>query len=137
MRLLTDQDVYAATAQFLRGLGHEVVTAAERDLSRSADTELLRVAQAEGRVFVTRDRDFGSLVFQQALGGGVLYLRVLPSTLQVVHAELERVLGLYGEKELQGAFVVIEPGRHRIRRPLVAEARQDVNPKGSADRSSE
>jgi hypothetical protein len=29
MRLLADQDVYGVTIQFLRGLGHEVATAAE------------------------------------------------------------------------------------------------------------
>jgi predicted nuclease of predicted toxin-antitoxin system len=128
MKLLTDQDVYAATVQFLRGLGHDVVTAAERGLSQSTDADLLQAAHAEGRVFVTRDRDFGGLVFMQALGAGVLYLRVLPSTLQAVHAELGRVLGLYGEAELQGAFVVVEPGRHRIRRPVVRETRQDPEP---------
>ncbi len=132
MRLLTDQDVYAATVQFLRGLGHDVATAAERSLSRSADAELLRAAHAEGRLFVTRDRDYGGLVFMQTLGAGVLYLRVLPSTLQAVHAELERVLGLYGEGELQGAFVVVEPGRHRIRRAIIGGSRQDAEP-GLAD----
>lgn len=50
------------------------------------------------------------------LGPGVIYLRVLPSTLNPVHAELGRVLTLYSEQELQGSFVVIEPARHRIRR---------------------
>lgn len=100
----------------LRGLGHDVATAAERGMSRSADSELLRIALAEGRVFVTRDRDFGGLVFVQALGTGVLYLRAIPSTLQAVHAELGRVLALYDEEELRSTFVV-EPGRHRVRKP--------------------
>ncbi len=117
MRFLIDQDVYAATVEFLRGVGHDVVTAGERGMSRSADTELLRVAREENRIFVTRDRDFGGLVFVQELGVGVVYLRVLPTTLQAVHAELGRVLGYYQEGELLGAFVVVEPGRHRIRRP--------------------
>lgn len=126
MRLLADQDVYAVTIQFLRGLGHEVETAAERGLSQSADTELLQVAHADGRVFVTRDRDYGGLVFMQALGAGVLYLRVLPSTLQAVHAELGRVLALYGEAELQSAFVVVEPGRHRIRRAAAGGSDPDT-----------
>lgn len=117
MRLLADQDVYAATVRYLRGLGLDVTTAAERGLSGSEDAELLQIARAEGRVFVTRDRDFGGLVFVQSLGAGVLYLRVLPSTLEAVHAELGRVLSLYGEAELLGAFVVIEPGRHRVRKP--------------------
>ena len=86
MRLLADQDVYAATVLYLRGLGHDVTTAAEIGMSRSEDADLLRSARAEGRVFVTRDRDYGGLVFVQSLGSGVLYLRVLPSTLVAVHA---------------------------------------------------
>lgn len=126
MRLLTDQDVYAATVLFLRGLGHDVATAAERGLSQATDAELLRAAQSDGQVFVTRDRDYGGLVFLGAMGGGVLYLRALPSTLQAVHAELSRVLGLYGEEQLRGAFVVVEPGRHRVRRASVEGADQDA-----------
>jgi predicted nuclease of predicted toxin-antitoxin system len=115
MRLFTDQDVYAVTVRFLSGLGHDVATAAERGMSRAADAELLRAAHADGRVFVTRDRDFGGLVFMHALDAGVLYLRMLPTTIRATHEELERVLELYGEDELRGSFVVIEPGRHRIR----------------------
>lgn len=117
MTFLADQDVYAATVRFLRGLGHEVATAAERGLADAADRELLRIAASEGRVFVTRDRDFGGLVFVDALGAGVVYLRVLPSAVDAVHAELGRVLALYDPSVLLGAFVVVEPGRHRVRRP--------------------
>ena len=67
MRFLTDQDVYAITNRFLSGLGHDVVTAAQLGLAQAEDLELLRVAQDQGRIFVTRDRDFGGLVF--VLGG--------------------------------------------------------------------
>ncbi len=63
MKFLADQDVYAITVEFLRSLGHEVQTASERRLSQAADAELLELARAEGRVMVTRDRDYGGLVF--------------------------------------------------------------------------
>jgi predicted nuclease of predicted toxin-antitoxin system len=116
MKLLLDQDVYAATARFLLDLGHDVVLVASIGLSRAQDQEILRVAQEQKRVLVTRDRDFGNLVFVRELGAGVIYLRVLPSTLNAVHAELERVLNLHTETQLAQAFVVIEPGGHRIRR---------------------
>jgi predicted nuclease of predicted toxin-antitoxin system len=116
MKFLTDQDVYAATCRFLSGLGHDVVTAAQLGLAQAEDAELLRIAQEQGRIFVTRDRDFGGLVFVQGGGQGVIYLRMLPATQNAVHAALERVLTLYSEQELQGSFVVIEPARHRIRR---------------------
>src|SRR3712207_3515168 len=104
MRFLADQDVYATTIRHLRGLGHDVVTAAQLGLAGAGDAELLRSAQEQGRSFVTRDRDFGGFVFVQGGGTGVIYLRVLPSTQNAVHAELERVLTLYGEHELQGSF---------------------------------
>jgi predicted nuclease of predicted toxin-antitoxin system len=116
MKFLVDQDVYAGTIGFLRGLGHDVVAAVQLGLSRAEDRELLRVAHEQERILVTRDRDFGALVFVQGSGPGVIYLRLLPSIQVAVHAELGRVLTLYSESELQRAFVVIEPGRHRIRR---------------------
>jgi predicted nuclease of predicted toxin-antitoxin system len=90
MKLLLDQDVYAATARFLLDLGHDVVPVASIGLSRTQDQEILRVAQEQNRILVTRDRDFGHLVFVKELGAGVIYLRILPATLDVVHAELER-----------------------------------------------
>ena len=117
MRFLLDQDVYAVTIRFLRDLEHDVVPVAQIGCSQADDSDLLRIAQEQGWIFVTRDRDFGRLVFVEDLGAGVIYLRILPSTQNAVHQELERVLKVYSEKELRRAFVVIEPGRHRFRRP--------------------
>ena len=116
MKLLLDQDVYMVTARLLKALGHEVVTAADIGRSRAPDEELLTIAQEQGRLFVTRDRDFGSLVFVRGCGTGVIYLRLEPATLQAVHEELARVLQSYAEEALHNAFVVVEPGRHRFRR---------------------
>jgi predicted nuclease of predicted toxin-antitoxin system len=116
MKFLTDQDVYAGTVRLLCGFAHDVVTAAELGLARADDVDMLRIAHEQGRLFVTRDRDFGRLVFVEDAGAGVIYLRLLPSTQNAVHSELERVLTLYGEPELQESFVVIEPGLHRIRK---------------------
>jgi len=116
MNFLADQDVYAVTIRLLKGLGHNLVSAADLGLSQAQDGDLLRIAHEQQRIFVTRDRDFGALVFVQRSGPGVIYLRILPSTLNVVHDELKRVLALYGEEQLRASFVVIEPGRHRLRK---------------------
>jgi predicted nuclease of predicted toxin-antitoxin system len=116
VKFLVDQDVYAATARFLENLGHDVLRAAQIGCAQAADIELLRIAQERERIFVTRDRDFGGLVFVSGLGAGVIYLRLLPSTLESTHKELGRVLASYEETELASAFVVVEPGRHRFRR---------------------
>jgi predicted nuclease of predicted toxin-antitoxin system len=121
MKLLTDHDVYASTVLFLRGLGHDVVTVGERHKADASDSDLLSLARSEKRVLITRDRDYGSLVFVESLGTGVVYLRLLPSTLLTVHTELARVLTLYKEDELRETFIVVEPGRHRVRRTAKEE----------------
>ena len=64
---------------------------------------------------ITRDRDFGNLVFAQNFKTGVIYLRIDPVTIQAVHTELLRVLSLYDELRLLKSFTVVEPGMHRIR----------------------
>src|SRR5262245_13453414 len=116
MKFLTDHDVYAVTSNFLKGLGHDVVGAFQLGLASAADAELLKVAQDQERILVTRDRDYGALVFAQGQATGVIYLRILPSSTKAVHDELARVLTIHSEQELKTSFVVIEPGRHRIRK---------------------
>jgi predicted nuclease of predicted toxin-antitoxin system len=116
MKFLLDQDVYALTAHFLREQGYDVTTASELGLSHSPDLDLLTTAGQQERIFVTRDRDYGNLVFVHHAGRGVIYLRVLPSDMDQVHAELKTVLETYGEDELARSFVVVEKNRHRIRR---------------------
>jgi predicted nuclease of predicted toxin-antitoxin system len=116
MKFLLDQDVYALTERFLREQGYDVTTASELGLSRALDSELLKTAGELKRIFVTRDKDYGNLVFVQRAGSGVIYLRLLPSNMNEVHAELNKVLELYSEEELSKSFVVVEKDRHRIRK---------------------
>jgi predicted nuclease of predicted toxin-antitoxin system len=116
VKFLLDPDVYALTARHLQALGHTVVTAYSLGLSQADDGVLLATAQERGSLFVTRDRDFGSLAFVERKGAGIMYLRVLPATVRAVHEELTRVLATYSEEQLKQGFVVVEPGRHRFRR---------------------
>jgi predicted nuclease of predicted toxin-antitoxin system len=115
VKFLLDQDVYAVTGRFLRSRGHDVLTAHEAGLSQADDTVLLDEAKRQGRVMVTRDRDYGGLVFLRRQTNAVIYLRMTPSAVIPVHDELARVLTAYSETDLMRAFVVVEPGRHRLR----------------------
>jgi predicted nuclease of predicted toxin-antitoxin system len=116
MKFLFDPDVYAITAHYVRALGHDVVLAADIGFSRADDEELLKEAQAQERIFVTRDRDFGHLVFVRGAGSGVIYLRMLPSTFDEVHTELKKVFSEYSIEDLSRAFVVVKAKGHRFRR---------------------
>jgi predicted nuclease of predicted toxin-antitoxin system len=115
MKFIVDQCVFKVSIEFLRSLGHEVVTAEDLGMSRSDDLELLNVAILEQTVFITNDKDFGTLVFVDEIGGGVIFLRMLRTSVHTVHRELQLVLDTYDYETLLGSFVVVEPGKHRIR----------------------
>ncbi|MDP3030004.1 MAG: DUF5615 family PIN-like protein [Deltaproteobacteria bacterium] len=116
MRLLVDQDVYRVTIEVLEKWGHDVATAKQFGMQRASDEELLKKAQETGRLFITRDKDFGSLVFlREEIATGVIFLRIAPKTITEVHAELQRLFIEHKEEELMRLFCVVEPRRHRIR----------------------
>jgi hypothetical protein len=54
----------------------------------------------------------------RAIATGVIYLRVLPKTVNAVNNELAGVIENHSEVELKGEFVVVEPDGHRFRKPL-------------------
>jgi len=116
MHFLTDQDVYQITINFLKGLGHNVIAAREINMHRASDYELLKKAKEMNRLFITRDKDFGALVFlEKELSSGVILLRGMPITISEVHREFRQILQKYSEAELHHYFCVIEPNKYRMR----------------------
>ena len=90
MKLLADENIPLASVRDLRDFGHDVISIAERSPGMS-DEEVLRLAQAEHRVVVTFDRDFGEMGFRRRLPApaGILYLRFVPqrpSDARLAHA---------------------------------------------------
>lgn len=117
MRLLTNQDIYHTIVTQLREWGHGVITVKELGMQRASDESLLRKAKETNRIFITRDKDFGALVFlEEAPSTGVILLRVTPITIEHVHQELHRLFHKHTENELRKFFCVGEPYRYRIRR---------------------
>lgn len=117
MRFLSDHDVYRTTINTLIESGHDVITAKQLNMQRASDRVLLKKAKETDRIFITRDKDFGALVFlEAALSKGVILLRINPLTVELVHSQMKRLLKEYSEPELQGLFCVVEKNRYRIRR---------------------
>lgn len=117
MRFLVDQDVYQATIQWLIEKDHDIILAKDLNLQRAPDVELLERAEELGRLLLTRDKDFGTLVFLRGEPSqGVIRLAIDPKSVDSVHRELGKLLENHGVEELSKAFSVVEPNRHRIRK---------------------
>lgn len=117
MKFLLDQDLYQATIRWLIKHGHDVITAKDLNLQRAPDRKLLEKAVELERLFMTRDKDFGTLVFlRRERSQGVIRLAVNPQTVEAVHKELGKLFKNHEEEELHKSFCVVEPNRHKVRR---------------------
>jgi len=116
MNFLVDHDVYFMTVLFLRQEGHDVITAKELSMHEAGDADLLSTAKTLDRIFMSRDKDFGALVFLHAVTSpGVIFLRVTPLEVDQVHGELRRLLREQTEGTLKKSYCVVESHRYRIR----------------------
>lgn len=116
MRFLVDQDVYEVTVKWLLENDHDVITAKDLDLQRAPDVELLKRAGELDRILLTRDKDFGTLLFlREKPKQGAIRLAISPTTIKAVHEELGNVFENHEPNELKQTFCVVEPNRHRIR----------------------
>ena len=115
LTFLADESCDFAVVRALRGAGYDVLAAVET--CRGADDEhLIELARRERRVLITEDRDFGRLVYAAgAQRNGVIYLRFPATARGTLCQVVVRLIREHGEN-LAGAFVVVQPGRIRIRR---------------------
>ena len=116
MRLCVNENVAEACATALRKAGHDVLWIREADPG-SSDAAVLSRAQAEQRLLITFDKDFGDLVFHRGLAAshGVILLRISQPSATVL---AQRVVALLASRtDWEGHYSVVE--EHSIRmRPL-------------------
>jgi predicted nuclease of predicted toxin-antitoxin system len=114
VRLLADEGVDARVVARLRDDGHDVAYVAEL-APGTADDAVLELANAEARVLLTTDKDFGELVFRlRRLPLGVLLLRLVGLGHEARAEIVSQAIAAHGE-QMTGAFAVVSPGAVRIR----------------------
>src|SRR5829696_4271207 len=114
MRFLADENVSRLVVERLRTDGHDVVAVAQSGRGIS-DKRVVEMANAEGRILITEDRDFGELVVRQRLGiAGVMLLELDRLTNSGEADRVGTVVSAHADK-LVGNLVVVDPARLRLR----------------------
>jgi predicted nuclease of predicted toxin-antitoxin system len=118
MLFLADEDFPGIAVHWLRQAGHDVLWA-RTDLPGKADAVLLATAQAESRVILTCDKDFGELAFHAGLPAscGIVLLRFQWNSPELVLERVKSLMAAAAQVEFTGSFCVVEAARVR-RRPL-------------------
>ena len=120
MRLLTNENVSDTVVRTLRQRGHDVLSAKE-SMRSEPDENLLARAQAERRIVVTHDKDFGELAFHSGLPAecGVILLRLTGDSPESDNSRALAVIE--SRQDWPGQFSVVTEDRIRMR-PLPPRA---------------
>lgn len=114
MRFLIDRCAGQRLAAWLAGQGHDTKTSWADGRPDPGDLALLRMAADEGRILITIDSDFGTLVYLLgAAHAGIIRLPDVPAAKRI--ALMADLLERHGEI-LPGAIVTVRGGRIRIAR---------------------
>jgi predicted nuclease of predicted toxin-antitoxin system len=115
MRVLLDSCVWGGAREVIAAAGHDVQWVGDWE-GDPGDSAILAVAQTEGRVLVTLDKDFGELaIVKGAPHAGIVRLVGIrardqgPAAVQVLAAHAEDLRGR--------AILTVEPDRVRVRLP--------------------
>ena len=114
MRYLANENFPGPVVQALRAGGADVTWVAE-DMRAASDKAVLARAQAEGRIVVTFDKDFGELAFKAGLPAacGVVLFRLTGSS---PDEDNSRALAALAERQdWAGHFAVVQDDRIRMR----------------------
>lgn len=116
LRLLADMNISPLTVAALQDAGWDILRVSDRLSKFAADPEILAFARQEGRVIITQDLDFSTLL---ALGGhnrpSLITLRLSNTDPTQVTARLFQVLPQLQERLAQGCAVTVDERTLRVR----------------------
>lgn len=114
LRLALNENISGSVALALRRAGYDVLSVKET-MCGADDRTVLARAQAETRILVTQDKDFGELAFNYGLPGecGIIFFRLSNSDPE---ADKERMRNaITSRDDWAGHFAVVSDDRIRMR----------------------
>lgn len=115
MNFVVDEGVDLQIVVSLRNKGHNVLYIAEIS-SGITDDLVLIYANEQNRILMTRDKDFGEMVYRdKKVHSGIILNRLFELHSEKKAELIIKIIEEFGE-ELIGSFTVIQPGKIRIRK---------------------
>lgn len=117
MKFLVDMPLSPGLARWLRERGHDAVHAAELNLQRAPDEEILSRARLDQRTVVTADLDYPRLLaLAHAVHPSLVLFRGGNWTEADVISRLRAVLDGVGAEEIVSSIIVVDKDRVRRRK---------------------
>ena len=116
MRFLADMGVSIRVVEWLRNNGHDAKHLREEGLRRMPNGEIFTKAIHENRIIIAFDLDFGEIVaLSKGKKASVILFRLHNTRTSHLIRRLSTVLKDTDKALEEGAVVVVEESRHRVR----------------------
>jgi predicted nuclease of predicted toxin-antitoxin system len=117
VRFLADMGVSQGIVNWLRSAGHDAKHLRDEGLHRLPNGDIFQKGFIEHRVVLTFDLDFGEIVAaSEGRMVSVVLFRLHNTRTDHVLERLRAVLEQSSAQLRSGAIIVVEEGRHRVRR---------------------
>lgn len=116
MKFLADMGISPQTITFLRSLQFDAFHLAEQQLYRLPDDQIIELAREQGRIILTHDLDFGTLMAaSRAALPSVIIFRLANMTPAYVNHHLQLILAEHQAALIKGALLSVREGQVRVR----------------------
>jgi len=117
VRFFLDENMPKSSAEMLNDLGFEIEHARSAGLKGKPDKEIAKYAKEQEAILITKDLDFGNILwYDEDSHHGLLIIR-LPHdySAKQITAKLREFIDNLDVENLVGHITILELGRYRIR----------------------
>lgn len=117
MKMFADENLYDPIIDYLRSLGHDILSIREAGLSGISDDQVYQLACKEKRVIISMDKDF-SRIFRFPPKGceGIIVVKIYKRTVDETLRIFKKYYQDIKEKDIRKNLIIITPEGIRIRR---------------------
>ena len=117
MKLFANENLFEPIIDYLRSLGHDVLSIRDSGLSGISDEEVYHRACKEKRIIITMDKDFSRMFrFPPEKCGEIVVAKIYKRTVDETLSLFKKFYESLQEKDMLENLVIITPEGVRIRR---------------------
>jgi len=117
MKFLANENLFEPIIEYLKVLGHDVLSIREAGLSGITDDEVYKLACKDNRVIITMDKDFSRIFrFPPEKCGGIIVVKIYKRTVEETLRIFKKYFETIGDEKVRKNQIVITPVGARIKR---------------------
>ena len=117
MKMFANENLFDPVIDYLRSIGHDVLSLREAGLSGISDDEVFQLACKEKYVIITMDKDFSRIFrFPPESCGGIIVVKIYRRTVDETLNIFKKLFEEIKEEDIKNNLVIIAPEGIRTRR---------------------